>query len=967
MKKYLFIAIGFLFLFPTLKVNAQYAMEHFIAPSPWQYTTKANEIVVSTQETGTISVLVRKSDGSLVTTLSVTSTAPATYRFTGETMGSPRNLKNTVYDNRGLFINASSKVSVSIRNIASDNAGNGMDDAGEYIKGNSAMLSYGNEGKGTAFRLGYYRNDYTGISTLAPIYSVMATENGTSVSLNNVVLTNLNKGQSYLFTAPMGSLLSSTKPVVANVGAYSDAPSSCADGLVTQIIPNPNLGKKYIVVRGSGNAGTQSNYPEQSTVIASEAGTIVQITNNDANGTILGTTTHTLANAGDFVTFHHGDAANAYSTSHIVSNKPVIVYAGTAGGCEIDMSTVLPYGTCTGAESFVLSKFADISGNYLAAFGYVITAHPSEPVLVNGQNLETVTASFRTAIGNSGFYLIKFNLNDLDNPNNCFFTSNAKITAGIIQHNGGFTMTGFFSVFNETPIAPQLVATGECVTLMTAPSGLAPYQWYLNGVAINGAVEQQYNATVSGTYTFTATRDCGITYPSLPMNVASCSDLAITKEISNSSNGTITFLLTATNIGPHTGTGVKVTDLLPMGYTYVSHTASTGTYIGTTGVWTIGNLAVNAQETLSIQALVNTTGNHTNTATIQGSNTDSNMGNNSDSVTPEGSLQMTKTAEEEVYHNIGDTIVYELILTNTGNISLFNINVSDDNADAGSVQPSSITSLDAGESITITATHTITEADILQGFVSNQASVIGESFNEIFVKTISDDPKTTAVKDPTITPIVYESDIVTTKTNDQDIYKKGTSVVYTITVSNNGPSDAQNVVISDPLPDGITVMEWEASNQTSGTVLNDTLTILESGETVVYTVTILVPEDYTGDLINTVFVTSDTPDPNPSCDACTDIDAPCIASDCYPALQIPKGISPNGDGDNDTFDLSDFPQISKLEIFNRYGLLVYECKNYTDQWYGQANNGNELPTGTYFYVISFNDATTKTGWVYSNK
>ena len=80
---------------------------------------------------------------------------------------------------------------------------------------------------------------------------------------------------------------------------------------------------------------------------------------------------------------------------------------------------------------------------------------------------------------------------------------------------------------------------------------------------------------------------------------------------------------------------------------------------------------------------------------------------------------------------------------------------------------------------------------------------------------------------------------------------------------------------------------------------------------------------------------------------------------------IPKGISPNNDGKNDRFDLTGF-SISKLEIFNRYGRKVYSRSNYSNEWVGQDNNANELPTGTYYYMIE-TGSESKTGWVYINR
>ncbi|MNK14855.1 hypothetical protein D3C87_329860 [compost metagenome] len=81
---------------------------------------------------------------------------------------------------------------------------------------------------------------------------------------------------------------------------------------------------------------------------------------------------------------------------------------------------------------------------------------------------------------------------------------------------------------------------------------------------------------------------------------------------------------------------------------------------------------------------------------------------------------------------------------------------------------------------------------------------------------------------------------------------------------------------------------------------------------------------------------------------------------------IPKGISPNGDGMNDTFNLSAF-NVKHLGIFNRYGQDVFSYENYTNQWYGQGSNGDELPSGTYYYVIEGIAGEHTTGWVYINR
>ncbi len=101
---------------------------------------------------------------------------------------------------------------------------------------------------------------------------------------------------------------------------------------------------------------------------------------------------------------------------------------------------------------------------------------------------------------------------------------------------------------------------------------------------------------------------------------------------------------------------------------------------------------------------------------------------------------------------------------------------------------------------------------------------------------------------------------------------------------------------------------------------------------------------------------------NGSCPKLINVSADAEVISC----DIPKGVSPNGDGLNDTWDLRGY-NVKRVEIFNRYGTKVYSKSNYVDEWHGQSDNSNELPDGTYYYVVEFNDTPVKTGWVYINR
>ncbi len=75
-------------------------------------------------------------------------------------------------------------------------------------------------------------------------------------------------------------------------------------------------------------------------------------------------------------------------------------------------------------------------------------------------------------------------------------------------------------------------------------------------------------------------------------------------------------------------------------------------------------------------------------------------------------------------------------------------------------------------------------------------------------------------------------------------------------------------------------------------------------------------------------------------------------------LFIPNVFTPNGDGVNDTFVISEkgnnneekpinvYYEHSELVVFNRYGRTVYKSSNYQNDW-----DGGNLPDGTYFYVL----------------
>lgn len=74
-------------------------------------------------------------------------------------------------------------------------------------------------------------------------------------------------------------------------------------------------------------------------------------------------------------------------------------------------------------------------------------------------------------------------------------------------------------------------------------------------------------------------------------------------------------------------------------------------------------------------------------------------------------------------------------------------------------------------------------------------------------------------------------------------------------------------------------------------------------------------------------------------------------------VTVPNAFSPNADGDNDTWIIEDielYPDV-KIEVYNRWGELIYYApKGYTKPWDG-TYKGRELPIDSYFYIIDLNN------------
>ncbi|MEO1031806.1 MAG: gliding motility-associated C-terminal domain-containing protein [Bacteroidota bacterium] len=84
------------------------------------------------------------------------------------------------------------------------------------------------------------------------------------------------------------------------------------------------------------------------------------------------------------------------------------------------------------------------------------------------------------------------------------------------------------------------------------------------------------------------------------------------------------------------------------------------------------------------------------------------------------------------------------------------------------------------------------------------------------------------------------------------------------------------------------------------------------------------------------------------------------------ALIFPDGFSPNGDGVNDTYDIDNLDVLVpnfEMEIYNRYGNLIYRGNAASPRFNGKSNQSGtidgDLPVGVYFYIFRYNNGINK--------
>jgi len=345
----------------------------------------------------------------------------------------------------------------------------------------------------------------------------------------------------------------------------------------------------------------------------------------------------------------------------------------------------------------------------------------------------------------------------------------------------------------------------------------------------------------------------------------------------------VTFTLTVNNDGPDTASGVAVRNTLPTGLTYVTHTASQGSFNSATGVWTVNSVANGAAATLSLVAAVGVAGTLINSAEISASNQtdpDSTPNNNivgeddQASVTitsAQADLSLTKTVSKSA-PTLGEEITFIVTVSNAGPSTATGVRVSDPlpsgltlvsvTASQGSVAGGTwdVGSIANGANATLTTVARVTSL----GPKTNTAQVIAAD---------QPDPNSTPGNNvptendqATVTVTVASADLSLTKTPSNASPNVGANVTFTLTVRNDGPNPATGVTVREQLPAGLTFVSASSTPAAPSGGYDAIAGVWNVGSVGVNgeaTLRIIATPNMAGQITNvSEILTSDQPDPD---------------------------------------------------------------------------------------------------------
>ncbi|HEY3053185.1 MAG TPA: DUF11 domain-containing protein, partial [Thermoanaerobaculia bacterium] len=424
------------------------------------------------------------------------------------------------------------------------------------------------------------------------------------------------------------------------------------------------------------------------------------------------------------------------------------------------------------------------------------------------------------------------------------------------------------------------------------------------GATATFSIVVKVNSSATGSVVNTASVSTATTDSNAANNSATASapvtasaDLVVTKTgpASVTPGQNATFTVTVTNNGPSDAQTVSLTDPVPANSTFVSESQTGGPAFacttppaGATGtiVCNSPSLAAGATATFSIVVKVNNsaTGSVVNTASVSTATTDSNAANNSATasapITLSADLAVTKTGPASV--TAGQNATFTVVVANNGPSDAQTVSLTDAVPANSTFVSESQTSGPAftcttppvGATGTVTCNSSSLAAGTTATFsivVKVNSSATGSVVNTASVSATTSDPNAANNSATASSPNTLSADLAVTKSGPASV-TAGQNATFTVVVTNNGPSDAQTVSLTDAVPANTMFV---SESQTGGPAFacttppvgaTGTITCnspsLAAGTNATFLIVVKVNSSTTGSVVNTASVSTTTSDSN---------------------------------------------------------------------------------------------------------
>lgn len=748
-----------------------------------------------------------------------------------------------------------------------------------------------------------------------------------------------------------------------------------------------NDGSGYVIGTGGGGGGGYISFPNSSSPINSVTGglsgknyypTISSFPENGGtngnNGAILATNIYTLIN--NFTPTNSNIGISYISSYSICSGQSLTITPSGASSYSI-----LP--TNLSGTSFTLTPLSNT--NYTiygigTCFNYTTVSISVNPISLTASGNQTLCSGQSTTLSASGAINYTWTPSSI-NSNTIIITPSVTTiyTISSINGNGCFeSKTINISIIQTPTLTAQssTICSGSTTTISV--SGALNYSWTPLVTAINSNYSSVISTpSITSNYTITGT------------NGMSCIG---SKTIEITVNPTPSLSIVPSNTSICSGNTLTISVSGANTYSWIPINSNSNTVIispNTNTTYSVIGYSIQGCNSIKEFSIIVV---QTPTLIVQSSTICSG---NSTTVSITGATNYSWTPSVVAYSSNFSSVILSPSVTTNYTITGSNLNCLQTTTTNINVLATPIitlvvsqTSVCSGNSIIAHAygasTYTWSNSSSTSSIINIPANssmtlnVIGTSLNgcnsliEYQTVSVIPNPQLTISSNQTLC-IGSNIDIsVTTSANDV-LWNNGfitntitvspiANTYYSVVASDNSCSTKDSVLITvvSFTDSDFSIIPYDTCNQVielkCNNYTNNNIWVFSNSETISNTCDLMHQYIVSGNF-SIVHISN----PNSSCADTTTKNYNVNLINNNDSIEIPNIFTPNGDGVNDYFDLSIlfYCQNFELEIFNRWGSSIIKPSNKYKKWDGKTNEGEDVTSGTYFYIIKTKNKSYK--------